>query len=745
MGMPLMLKAALQSWERVQARWQGRLVITPTVLQLENTECGAACLCILLQHYGRYVPLTQLRELCGVSRDGSDAANLIIAAQSLGFIAKGYKKGISALAKVKPPAIIFWEFNHFLIFEGFVGDRVALNDPALGPRTVSLEEFDTSYTGITLVLKPGPTFVREGRAPSAWPITWRRLASEPSGVAFVLLASLLLIMPKLVMPVFAQIYMDDIIGNEITSWLKPMLWAMALTIAVQALLQHLQLVGSRSLEKRLTRQFAAQFEHQVLALPESYYAQRYAADVASRMQSNASIAEFIAERLIPMLTGLILLIFYLILTLLYSPLLGLIVAITTGVNALAVIVNLRVQKDANLKLQKDAAKADAVVVSAIRHIETVKASAVETEIFQRFAGYQTRLLNTVHGLAVLNAKIRVAPSAMTTFNEIAILLVGFWLVIQGQLTLGMLLAAQTITLSLKSEIENVIEFVQSLPEFSSEVLRLEDVLEQPRDPVVTQAPPLYGWNGRRARLSGAIKIDALSFGYMPIKPPLIRDFNLLIEPGQRIAFVGGSGSGKSTLSRLIAGLYRPTSGAILYDGMTIESIPREIMVCSLAMVQQEINLYRCSVRENLTLWNSQISDRELYQACADAQVLDTVLALPDGFDTVLREGGSNLSGGQRQRLEIARALAQNPSILVLDEATSALDPQTEQLVDEALRRRGCTQIIVAHRLSTIRDADLIVVLDAGQTVQKGRHEEMIKATNSAYQRLLNASGHATPR
>ncbi len=736
MAMPL-IQTVLPLWQALQARRRGRLVHTPTVLQLENTECGAASLSIVLQHHGRYVPLTQLRQLCGVSRDGSDAANLILAAQSLGFIAKGYKKGLAALAKVKPPAIVFWEFNHFLVFEGFVGDRVALNDPALGPRTVSLEEFDTSYTGITLVLEPGPAFERGGRAPSVWPIVWRRLGSEPLGVGFVLLAGLLLILPKLVMPIFAQIYMDDIIGNGLSSWLKPMLWAMALTIAAQALIQQLQLFGSRSLEKRLTRRFAAQFEHQVLALPESYYSQRYAADVASRMQSNRSIATFIGERLIPMVTGLVLLGFYLILTLLYSPLLGLIVAITTGVNALVVAFNLRVQKDANLKLQKDAAKAQAVVVGAIRNIETVKASAVETDIFQRFAGYQTRLLNTVQGLALLNARIRVIPGAMTTFNEIAILLVGFWLVIQGQLTLGMLLAAQTITLSLKGEIESVIGFVQSLPQFEAEVLRLEDVLEQPRDPVLTQAPPLHSWGERRARLSGAITIDNLSFGYVPIKPPLIAELSMRIEPGQRIAFVGGSGSGKSTVSRLIAGLYQPTAGAILYDGLPLAAIPRQVAVSSLAMVQQEITLYGCSVRDNLTLWNPQINDAELHQACADAQVLDTVLALPEGFETVLREGGSNLSGGQRQRLEIARALVQNPSILVLDEATSALDPSSEQLVDQALRRRGCTQIIVAHRLSTIRDADLIVVLDAGRVVQQGRHEELMKAETSPYQQLIN--------
>lgn len=725
-----------QLWQPVKARLQNKLVKTPTVLQLENTECGAASLSIVLQHYGRYVPLTQLRELCGVSRDGSDAANLLLAARSLGLNAKGFKKGLSSLAETKPPVILFWDFNHFLVFEGFFGNRVALNDPALGPRTVSLEEFDTSYAGIALVIEPGPTFKRGGRTPSIWPILWRRLTSEAFGAGFVLLAGLLLILPKLVMPIFAQIYMDEIIGNAISSWLKPMLWAMALTIAAQAMIQQLQLLGVRSLEKRLTRRFAAQFEHQVLSLPESFYSQRYAADIASRMESNTNIAEFIGEKLIPMVSGLVLLVFYLILTFLYSPLLGLIVIITTGINALVVAFNLRVQKDANLKLQKDAGKTQGVIVSAIQSIETVKASAIESDIFNRFAGYQTRLLNTIQDLSLLNAKIRVVPSILTTFNEIAILLVGFWLVMQGELTLGMLLAAQTITMSLKGQIESVIGFVQDLPQFSAEILRLEDVLEQPRDVIVTQAPPLNTWTSDRTRLSGAITIKNLSFGYAPIKPPLIEDLNLKMEPGQRFAFVGGSGSGKSTIASLIAGLYMPTSGNILYDDLSLQDIPREVAVSSLAMVQQDVNLYGCSVRDNLTLWNPQISDEVLREACTDSQILETILALPDGFDTMLREGGNNLSGGQRQRLEIARALVQNPSILILDEATSALDPTSEKLVDQALRRRGCTQVIVAHRLSTIRDADQIVVLDQGKVVQQGRHEDMSLEEGSPYQRLL---------
>ncbi len=708
---------------------------TPTVLQMENTECGAASLSIVLQYYGRYIPLTQLRELCGVSRDGCDAANLIKAARNLGLDAKGFKKGIQALELVKTPAILFWEFNHFLVLEGFCGDRVALNDPALGPRTVTRDEFDRSYTGIVLTMEPNAEFQRGGRAPSAWPSVLQRLGSEPTGALFILIAGLLLILPQLVMPVFAQIYLDEVIGNAMDHWLKPMLWAMALTIGLQAVLQHLQLVGTRSLEKRLTRRFSIGFEHQILALPERFYSQRHASDVASRMGINAKIAEFIGGQLIPMSTGLILLIFYLVLTFLYSPWLGILILSTTAINAFVVQRNLRTQKDASLALQKDTAKSGAVVVGAMRDIETIKAAALEQDVFRRFAGYQSRLLNTLQSLQLRNARLRLVPNALTTFNEVAVLLLGFLLVIRGNLTLGMLLAAQTIAFSLKGQIENVISFVQQLPSLEADVLRLEDVLEQPRDPLLGSGGGMDEFN-TPSRLSGQIEINDLSFGFTAIQPPLIDGLSLMVHPGMRVALVGGSGSGKSTLAKLLAGLYQPTSGTIRFDGYTLLELPRSAVISSLAMVQQEIQLFGCSVRDNLSLWNSAISDKALLEACRDAEILDVVRGLPEGLDTHLSEGGRNLSGGQRQRMELARALVSNPSVLIMDEATSALDAETEQKLIANLARRGCTQIIVAHRLSTVRDADLILVMDQGKVVQQGCHDELAEAEDSPYQKLL---------
>ena len=734
----------MKLWQEIQKLWitqNARLnrswIRTPTVLQMENMECGAASLSIILQHYGKYVPLTQLRELCGVSRDGSDAANLLLAGKKLALKGNGYKKSLEALRKMNLPVILFWEFNHFLILEGFVGDRIMLNDPAVGPRSVSVEEFQTSYTGITISLEPDQSFEPGGTRPSVWPIVLRRMATEKLGVLFTLITGLLLILPQLIMPVYAQIYLDEVISNQLDQWIKPMLWAMAITIIFQAIVQQLQLIGTRSLEKRLTRRFAAQFERHVLSLPERFFSQRFAGDIAVRVQYNNAISEFISSRLIPLISGLVLLLFYLILTLLYSPLLGLIIFITTGINAIVVSLNLRFLNDSSLQISKDRGKTSAIIINAVREIESIKSAALENDIFKRYTGYQTRLLNFNQDVSLRNSRMAIIPSILTTVNEILILSVGFLLVLKGELTLGMLLAAQTIALSLKSQIESVINFVRSLPDFSSNVLRLEDVLEQPIDPLLEISSNSESFPSDIDRLSGAIEIQNMSFGYVPVKGPLIKNLNVSIKPGQRVAFVGGSGSGKSTIAKLIAGLYQPTGGEILYDGFPLITIPRSIAVASLGMVQQEIALYGCSVRENLTMWNSKIPDATLIKACQDAQILKTIRQLPEGFNSKLIEGGRNLSGGQRQRLEIARVLAQNPAILILDEATAALDAETERLVDEAFRRRGCTQIIVAHRLSTIRDADEIIVLNQGEVVQRGTHLEMSSMSGSPYQILLS--------
>ncbi len=710
---------------------------TPTVLQMEMTECGAACLAMVLQSFGRHVPLAQLRVACGVSRDGSNAADLLAAARSFGLQAQGFEvSDPMALRRWPFPVILHWNFNHFLVLEGFRGNHVVVNDPAVGRRRVSLEAFDHSFTGVMLDLRPGVEFRRGGDPPRFWAAILRRVALEKRGVLFTLLASVLLILPQLLLPVFSQIYIDEIWGLQLQNWLKPMLWALVVTISLQALLKQIQLHGTRRLARRLDSRFSAQFERHVLSLPERYFQQRYAGDINSRVELNRTMASFIAEQLLPLVSGAVLLIFYLMLTLSYSPWLGLVVGISTGLNALVVALGQQAQQEDSLRLQQDGAKAQSVVTAAIRDIETVKTAAIEADISSRFGGHLTRLLNVNQHLGLRQAQLELVPAFLNHVNDLAILLVGFLLVLNGELTLGMLLAAQQISGGLKGEIDRWVGFVRDLPKMQAALLRLEDVLEQPIDPLLDSAPLGGSFPSERLRLSGFIEIHRLSFGYIPTRSPLISNLSLVITPGQRVALVGGSGSGKSTLARLLAGLERPAVGEILYDGHPLAAIPRSVVVGSMALVQQEVHLYGVSVRDNLTLWNQAIPQEQIETACRDAQILDDIRKMPQGFETLLSEGGQSLSGGQRQRLEIARALVQNPAILILDEATAALDTITEQRLNQALRRRGCTQIVIAHRLSTIRDADQILVLEHGRVVQRGRHEELLNDSLGSYACLV---------
>ena len=464
-----------------------RPVTTPTVLQLEMTECGAASLAIVLQHYGRYVPLTELRETCGVSRDGSDAASLIRAAQRYGVVGKGFRKSIERLQAMTMPVVLFWEFNHFLVLEGFSRDRAWLSDPAMGRRSVTMQDFETSYTGVVLELRPGADFKRGGRRPSVWPAVRKRLALEPGGVLFVLLTGLLLIVPQMLMPVFTQIYIDEVVGNGFTTWLKPMLLAMAATIGLLGLGSRLQLLGKQRLRRRLDVRFSIDFQRAVLSLPERFYRQRFAGDIAERTELNSALASFIAERLLPLITDQILLLFYLVLTLLYSPLLGAIVVGTSLLNALVTAQRLRQQKEASQLQYKDSAKASATLLAALREIETVKASAVEGDVFRRFSGYESKALGQLLRFSRGGAVLELLPSFLGTLNQIAVLGVGFMLVLQGRLTLGMLLAAQLVASQLGSEIQKTLSFLRELPDFESSVLRLEDVLEQPPDPLLGAA------------------------------------------------------------------------------------------------------------------------------------------------------------------------------------------------------------------------------------------------------------------
>lgn len=709
---------------------------TPTVLQMETTECGAASLAVILQHHGRHVPMSQLRDACGVSRDGTNAAAIQAAARLYGLEVDGFMaEDTKELRLWKRPVILHWKFNHFLVLEGISGRNVMLNDPAIGRRRVTLAEFERSFTGVFLDLKPGSSFRRGGHPPRFWGAIAQRLALEKAGVLFTLITGLVLVLPQVLIPVFSQVYIDEIWGQGLQAWLKPMLWALVLVLMLQTVMKHLQLTAIRRLARRLDSRFSAQFERHVLSLPERYFSQRYSGDINGRVELNREVASFLAEQLIPLLSGVMLLVFYLVLTLSYSPWLGGVVGISTGLNALLVAFSHHAHQEDSLRLQQDGAKAQSVVTAAIRDIETVKTAAVEADLATRFGGHLSTALNGSQRIGLRQARLELVPGLLNQVNNLAVLIVGFVLVLRGDMTLGMVLAAQQVGGGLKGEIDRWLAFMRGLPKMQASLLRLEDVLGEPVDPLVDGRPCSMDAEGG-SRLSGAITLEAISFGYIPTQEPLLGPIDLKVAAGQRLALVGGSGSGKSTLARLLAGLERASSGMLLLDGTRLEEIPRSVRVGSIAMVQQEVQLYGVTVRDNLTLWNRAIPQERIEEACRDAQILADIQQLPQGFDTVLMEGGRSLSGGQRQRLEIARALLQDPSILILDEATSALDATTEQRVLQALQRRACTQIMIAHRLSAVLEADLILVLKCGQVVQQGSHRELLQDASGTYAQLV---------
>ena len=716
-------------------------VRTPTLLQMEAVECGAAALGIILGYYDRIVPLAELRQACGVSRDGSSAANVLAAAKNYGLNAKGFKKGLQSLQALQPPYIIFWQFDHFLVVEGFGKDRIYVNDPAIGQRTVSAEEFDQGYTGIVLVMEPGETFEKGGKKKSAVQALQNRLAGSTLALAYCVAAGFLLVLPNLAIPVFSQVFVDNILIKHRLAWVPYLLGIMVFTIILQGVLTLLQLRYLRKLKIKLSVTMSSQFIWHLLRLPISYYAQRYSGEISSRIRINDRVASVLTGQLTTTVISAVMVIFYAALMLRYSWILTIGVVLFAIANVLALQWVSRQRVDANIKVAQNFGKVNGVAIAGLQSVETLKASGLESDFFARWAGYYTKATNAQQELNLVNQKLSLLPSLITSLSTVFLLSVGGWQVIQGNLSIGMLLAFQLLTASFLTPVNNLVRFGSTLQDLEGNLLRLDDVLDNPTDPTLEPSPEeasaLILPASSRAqpksfsvssfRLQGYIELKDITFGYSRVAPPLIQRFNLSIKPGQRVALVGGSGSGKSTLAKIVAGLYEPWEGEVRFDGTPRAKIPRSVLTDSISVVDQEILLFADTIRANLSLWDSTIPDQTLEKACADADILEVILSIPSGLDALLIEGAANLSGGQRQRLEIARALVNNPSILIMDEATSALDSETEKMIDQNLRRRGCTCLIVAHRLSTIRDCDEIIVLDRGQVVQRGTHETLWQA------------------
>lgn len=712
-------------------------VKTPTVLQMEAVECGAAALAILMGYYGKIVTLEELREACGVSRDGSKASNVVKAARTYGFTAKGYRKDPAELKLLKFPVIVFWNFNHFLVVEGFKKGLVYLNDPASGPRTVTEEEFDQSFTGVVLAIEPGPDFKPSGEVRGLLSALKSRLPLSEPALVYLILAGLALVVPGLVLPVFTKIFIDDYLIGRMDSWINPLLIGMGVTMLARGALTWLQSYYLTRFHAKLALSTSSKFFWHVLRLPVGFYSQRSAGDISTRVAINNRVAELLTGDFATTVLNVVMVAFYAALMFSYDVTLTLAGIAIAALNVIFLRHVSRKRKDANQKLANDGGKLMGSSMNGLQMMETLKASGMESDFFSKWSGFQTKVMNGQQEMGSIEVMLLAVPPLLTALNTTLILSLGGLRVMDGYLTMGMLVAFQSLMASFIGPINELVSTSAKIQEMQGDMNRLDDVLKYRCDPQV-EAGANDSAQAVVPRLEGHIELRNVTFGYSRLEAPLIENFNLTLRPGERVALVGSSGCGKSTISKLVMGLYEPWSGEILFDGKPRASFPRQTLINSLSMVSQEISLFEGSIRDNLTMWDSTIPEKQFVQAAIDACIHEAIAARQGGHESMVQEGGGNFSGGQKQRIEIARSLAINPRILVLDEATSALDPITEMQVDDNLRRRGCTCLIVAHRLSTIRDCDEIVVLDKGKVVQRGTHEQMRNA-EGLYATLMQAS------
>ncbi|MBQ6398926.1 MAG: NHLP family bacteriocin export ABC transporter peptidase/permease/ATPase subunit [Clostridia bacterium] len=703
-----------------------KVVKVPVILQMEALECGAASLAMVLAYYHKWVPLDQVRVECGVSRDGSSALNILKAARRYGMECRAKRYTVERLREAAGcPAILFWGMNHFVVLDGFRGDSVYLNDPARGRVHMPVAEFRKYYSGICLELAPGEAFVADGRRKPTVDFLRSGLSGNGRVVGIVMLTSALAAAAGALIPVFSRIFTDEILGGGRQDWFHGFL----LFFAAAILFQLVASVINQTLIIRATGKLAvkanAKFMHHLFRMPMQFFSQRMSGDLANRQAANDTVAATLITKLAPTLINLLMLLFYLFVMIRYSAVLTAVGILTVAINLIVAQIITRKRIDISSAQMRDQAKLDAETVSGISMVETIKAAGAESGFFERWSGFHASVIRAKTKFVSVNCFLGTLPALLQELSNTAVLAMGFWLMMEGRFTAGLLLAFQSFMAAFLKPVNELIAAGQSLEEMRFSLDRIQDVLEYPEDDAFGREVSPDDLEDAK-KLSGLVEMKNVTFGYSKLAEPLIRDFNLNLTPGKRVAFVGASGSGKSTIAKLLTGLYQPWSGEILFDGKPISAIPRAVFKRSLAMVNQEVILFSDTVENNIKMWDDSIEDFDMILAAKDADIHADIISRKDGYQRVLQEGGRDLSGGQRQRIEIARVLAVDPSIIILDEATSALDARTEYDVSRFIHDRGITCIIVAHRLSTVRDCDEILVMDHGEVVQRGTHEVLMQ-------------------
>lgn len=707
----------------------------PVIMQMEAVECGAASLCMILATYGRWIPLEQMRQDCGVSRDGVNALSILKAARYHGCEAHGLRCDPADLKDLSYPCIIHWGFKHFVVLKGFRGNKALLNDPARGSVTIPWEELDREFSGVVLTVTPGPDFKREGKPASVLSFVRKRLQGTREALIYTFLTGFLALLPALTLPLFSQVFTDVLLQGRNAEWITPFLLLMGLVVAYQVILEFLNSFYAAKLTAKLAIRSNSQFLWHVLRLPKSFFDQRYMGDIIMRMGTAESIPSTLVQTLAPLLIDVVMLVIYLCIMLLYNVPLTLIAVGATALNIVMLRFITRIQINQGRVMMRNQAQLGSVTMSSIKGIETIKAAGAEDGFFHRWAGFFSTATNASIENTKLNLYLGLVPQLLVGISNNVILALGAYFILKGEMTIGMLMAFQGFAGAFYAPMSKIIGSVQQLLNMRTDMERMEDVYRYQTDAESTleddRPMPDFG------KLTGDVELRDVTFGYSRLAPPLIEHFSLHLTPGQSVAFVGPSGCGKSTMTKLISGLYEPWDGQVLFDGKTHHEMNRNLFVGSVAVVNQEVVLFEGSIADNIRLWDPSIEDFCVILAANDAQMHQDIASRPQAYETPVVENGKNLSGGQRQRIEIAAALAKEPVVLILDEATSALDAETEDRVMKAIKLLGITLIIIAHRLSTIRDCDEIIVMDQGKIVERGNHESLM-ASQGYYYKLMQA-------
>ncbi len=720
----------------------------PVILQMEALECGAASLCMIMAYYNKWVPLEKVRADCGVSRDGSNADNISKAAENYGLQVKAKRYSAGLLKKVGEfPCIVWWNYNHFLVLNGFKNNKAVLNDPAMGQISVSIDEFDSSYSGVCLFFKPGDDFTADGKRESTFGFIMERMRGNIAILALIILVTAFSVLAGVIIPVSSYVYSDEIlIGNN-----YELLQVILILFGVLILYQLICRIFGRVITCRAAGKSAVSsnvsFLWHILRMPVGFFSQRYAGDLTARQSENDDVAKTLVSQLAPVAIQIVLLIFYVAVMVNYSINLTLIGIVTAIVNLFIAGWISHKRMEISRVQSRDEGKVTGITISGIDMIETIKASGAENGFFERWAGYQALAVRSKTAFESVNQCLGPLPVFVQQISSAIVLAMGAWLIMEGYMTQGSFLAFQSMLTSFFNPVNELISAGQSIQEMRSSMERIGDVMKYPVE-ISDSYSEDNSNNGdgsffRKAerkteniqKLSGSVELKDVTFGYSPLEEPLIKNFSLTLKPGSRVALVGGSGSGKSTVAKLIAGLYEPWSGSITFDEKLRSQIPREVFTASVSMVDQEVTMFADTIENNIKMWDTTVESYDMILAARDADIHDDILKRSGGYRSVIKENGKDLSGGQRQRIEIARALAGDPSIIIMDEATSALDTKTEFQVTEAIKNRGITCLVVAHRLSAIRDCDEIVVLDRGVVAERGNHEELMKK-NGHYSRLV---------